>query len=118
MRVFRSLALAALIIGSAAGAWQAVEAGNSKGKHPRVEDPYLWLEDVHGAMPLSWVKKENARTLSVLTADPQYKSDYDSLLAVLDATDRIPYGNLDHNFVFNLWQDASHRPSRCRPRPR
>src|SRR5258708_372821 len=101
MRIFRSLALVAIVAGGAAGAWQAVEAGNSKNKHPRVEDPYIWLEDVHGAMPLTWVKKENERTLGVLTADPQYKSDYDSLLAVLDATDRIPFGNLDHNAVFN-----------------
>jgi prolyl oligopeptidase len=107
MRIFRALALAVIVAGGAAGAWQAVEAGNSK-KQARVEDPYLWLEDVHGAMPLSWVKQENARTLSILTADPQYKSDYDSLLAVLDASDRIPYGTLDHGSVFNLWQDASH----------
>jgi prolyl oligopeptidase len=27
---------------------------------------------------------------------------------VLDATDRIHYGNIDHNYVFNFWQDASH----------
>ena len=23
-------------------------------------DPYLWLEDVHGAKPLAWVKTQNA----------------------------------------------------------
>ncbi|MBI3675650.1 MAG: S9 family peptidase [Proteobacteria bacterium] len=108
MRIFRSLALVAIVAGGAAGAWQAVEAGNSKDKHARVDDPYIWLEDVHGTMPLSWVKKQNEHALALLTADPQYKSDYDSLLAVLDATDRIPFGNLDHNTVFNLWQDAEH----------
>ncbi len=26
---------------------------------------------------------------------------------MLDATDRIPYGELDHQYVFNFWQDAA-----------
>jgi prolyl oligopeptidase len=74
----------------------------------RVEDPYLWLEDVHGAKQLAWVKEQNAKALGVLTADPDYKKDYDNILSVLDATDRIPFGGLDHQYVFNFWQDAEH----------
>jgi len=27
---------------------------------------------------------------------------------VMDASDRIPYGDLDHTYVFNFWQDAEH----------
>ncbi len=73
-----------------------------------VNDPYLWLEEVHGEKPLAWVRQENAKTLGVLTADPDYKADYESILAVLDAEDRIPFGSLDHRFVFNFWQDAQH----------
>jgi len=75
---------------------------------PRVDDPYLWLEDVHGEKPLAWVKEQNAKALDVLKADPDYQKDYDSILAVLDATDRIPFGGLDHQYVFNFWQDAAH----------
>src|SRR2546429_621222 len=26
----------------------------------------------------------------------------------MDATDRIPYGDLEHQYVFNFWQDAEH----------
>ncbi len=74
----------------------------------RVEDPYLWLEDIHGAKQLAWVKEQNAKSLGVLTADPDYKKDYDNILSVLDATDRIPFGGLDHQYVFNFWQDAEH----------
>jgi prolyl oligopeptidase len=70
-----------------------------------VEDPYIWLEDVHGEKPLAWVKEQNARALGLLQADPDYKSDYDTLLAFLDANDRIPYGALNHQYVFNYWQD-------------
>ena len=71
-------------------------------------DPYLWLEDIHGAKPLEWVKGQNAKSLAVLKADPDYQKDYDAILKVLDATDRIPYGSLERDFVFNFWQDAAH----------
>jgi prolyl oligopeptidase len=73
-----------------------------------LDDPYLWLEDVHGEKPLAWVRQENARTLQTLTADAEYAADYESVLAVLDAQDRIPFGGLEQNFVFNFWQDAAH----------
>jgi prolyl oligopeptidase len=81
--------------------WQAMAAES-------VNDPYQWLEDVHGEKPMAWVKEQNVKTLGVLKADPDYQKDYDAVLNVLDATDRIPYGNIDHNYVFNFWQDASH----------
>jgi len=71
-------------------------------------DPYLWLEDIHGAKPLAWVKEQNARVRQVLQADPDYSRDYESILKVLDASDRIPYGTLDREYVFNFWQDAGH----------
>ncbi|MEI9991094.1 MAG: prolyl oligopeptidase family serine peptidase [Rhizomicrobium sp.] len=72
-----------------------------------VEDPYLWLEDVHGAEPLAWVAEQNARTRAVLQADPRYQQDHDAVLKVLDATDRIPYGTIVRDTVFNFWQDAA-----------
>ncbi len=73
-----------------------------------MDDPYLWLEDVHGQKPLDWVKEQNAKSLGVLKADPRYQPSYDFLLGVLDAQDRIAYGSLDHNHVYNFWQDAAH----------
>jgi prolyl oligopeptidase len=71
-------------------------------------DPYLWLEDVHGQKSLAWVKAQNAKSIPLLQADPDYRKDYDAILKVMDATDRIPYGDLDHQYVFNFWQDAEH----------
>jgi prolyl oligopeptidase len=71
-------------------------------------DPYLWLEDIHGQKPLEWVKAQNAKSTAVLQADPDYQKDYQAILRVMDATDRIPYGDLDHQYVFNFWQDAQH----------
>jgi prolyl oligopeptidase len=69
-------------------------------------DPYAWLEDVHGAKSLSWVAEHNATSLGPLKADPRYLKDYDSILEVLDAADRIPMGRLSHGYVYNFWQDA------------
>jgi prolyl oligopeptidase len=84
----------------------AALAGFAEGAN--VEDPYQWLEEVHGEKPLAWVGQQNQRTLAVLEADPRYRRDFDSILEVLDAGDRIAYGSLDHRHVFNFWQDASH----------
>jgi prolyl oligopeptidase len=70
-------------------------------------DPYVWLEDVHGEKPLAWVKEHNAASLGPLKSDPRYQKNYDSILEVLDATDRIPMGSLSHGFVYNFWQDAA-----------
>ncbi len=69
-------------------------------------DTYAWLEDVHGEKQLAWVKEQNAKSLGPLKADPRYQKNYDSILEVLDATDRIPMGSLRHGFVYNFWQDA------------
>ena len=89
-----------------------VLAGAKVDKNPQAAadaaDPYLWLEDVHGAKALEWVKGQNAKSTAVLQADADYQKDYDAILKVLDATDRIPYGELDHQYVFNFWQDAQH----------
>jgi prolyl oligopeptidase len=71
------------------------------------QDPYVWLEDVHGEKPLAWVAEQNARTKAVLQADPRYQRDHDAVLKVLDATDRIPFGGIVRQYVFNFWQDAA-----------
>jgi len=99
--------VAALGLGSAMvlGADSVKEVGARGGDGV---DPYLWLEDVHGAKALEWVKAQDARAAALLQADPDYQRDYEALLRVMDATDRIPFGDLDHQFVFNFWQDAQH----------
>jgi prolyl oligopeptidase len=89
----------------------AAGAENVRIKHPAAGDavdPYLWLEDVHGAKPMEWVRAQNQKSMAVLEADPDYQKDYDAILKVMDATDRIPYGTLEHQYVFNFWQDAQH----------
>jgi prolyl oligopeptidase len=71
-------------------------------------DPFLWLEDVHGARAQAWVKSENAKTLAVLQRDPHFATFYDAALAVNSAKDRIPYPDIISGRVYNFWQDATH----------
>ncbi len=85
---------------------QSVQTNDTKAEGEA--DPYLWLEDVHGAKPLEWVKAQNAKSIGILQADPDYAKDYAAILKVMDATDRIPFGGLNHDFVTNFWQDAQH----------
>ena len=95
------------------GLWLAmamvfVAAASAQTTGANVDDPYLWLEDVHGAKPLDWVKEQNAKSLALLKADPDYQKDFDAVLAILDATDRIPDASLYRGEVHNFWQDAQH----------
>lgn len=69
-------------------------------------DPYVWLEDVHGKKQLAWVQEQNKVSLGPLKADPRYATNYKSILDVLDAQDRIPYGSLRQGWAYNFWQDA------------
>ena len=89
-----ALGIAAVLLAGA----QAMEA----------EDPFLWLEDIHGAKALEWVNDQDAITLKALKSDPEYVQDYDSLLMILDADDRIPAAQLHGNVVLNFWQDKEH----------
>jgi prolyl oligopeptidase len=78
------------------------------GNPPSDHDPYLWLSDIEGARALAWVKTHNARSDAVLKSDPEYAKDRDLILASLNSNDRIPDPQLDHQWVFNFWQDAEH----------
>ncbi len=71
-------------------------------------DPYIWLEDVHGAKPLAWVEAENARSLAVLKGDPRYATFHDDALKIVNATDRIPQPDQVGAAIFNFWQDPEH----------
>src|SRR6478609_2163320 len=96
------VSLSALLLGSLLATGVFVLSADAQ-----TDDPYAWLEEVHGQKQLSWVAEQNKSSLGVLKADPRYQKNYDSILEVLDATDRIPMGSLSHGFVYNFWQDAA-----------
>jgi len=103
-------ALGVILLVSLAAGRPAHGADSTESNQMQIEatDPYLWLEDIHGARAMEWVKAQNTKSSAALKSDPAYQKNFDAILQVLDATDRIPAGELDHNFVFNFWQDAQH----------
>jgi len=108
MRVAQRLLLGLLGVMGGAMATEAVGATSRSHATQEGTDPYLWLEDVHGEKSMEWVKAQNARSTAILRADADYQADYEAILKVMDAADRIPYADLDHQWVFNFWQDAQH----------
>jgi prolyl oligopeptidase len=71
-------------------------------------DPFLWLEQVHGARAMAWVKEQNARTLAVLQSDPRFNALYAEAAKIDESNDRIPYPDFTAGKVFNFWQDPAH----------
>lgn len=87
----------------AAGA--ALASAFAAGPAAKSEDPYLWMEEIEGARALDWARKENARSLPVLEADPRFAPMKAEALAILTSQARIPYGAVRNGEVRNFWQD-------------
>ncbi|MEM1140305.1 MAG: S9 family peptidase, partial [Pseudomonadota bacterium] len=68
-------------------------------------DPFEWLEVIEGDAALDWVRAENTRSKGEIEADPRFPVFKDTMLEILNAEDRIPYGSVRDGFVYNFWQD-------------
>jgi prolyl oligopeptidase len=73
------------------------------------EDPFLWLEEVQGERALDWVRGRNASTLKQLQARSEYAGLRQDFLEVLNASDRIPQVQRFGPWLYNLWQDETHK---------
>ena len=69
---------------------------------------YEWLEELRTDKSLGWVKKQNERSLTKLEALPSFASMRQDALSILEAKDKIPFGTIRKEFVYNFWQDADH----------
>lgn len=92
----------------AASALLAISTASAVVARPIEEDPFAWLEEIEGQKPLEWVRAENAKTLRTLQSDPRYADLETKALTILQAQDRIPYVQMRANWLYNLWQDATH----------
>ncbi|QDV52014.1 prolyl oligopeptidase family serine peptidase [Gimesia fumaroli] len=72
------------------------------------EEALLWLEEIEGEQALNWVMQQNDTTLKALTSDPRYQEYEQEALEILTASDRITYGTLRGDFVYNFWRDKEH----------
>ncbi|MDP3085638.1 MAG: S9 family peptidase, partial [Rubrivivax sp.] len=80
-------------------------SGPSAMAQTHTEDPYLWLEAVHGEKAMAWVRERNAATEAVLHADPGFGALQTSLRAVLDSREQIPYVVRRGDALYNFWRD-------------
>ena len=83
-------------------------AEHASRREPILDDPFLWLEEVEGKRALEWVEQRNGETLAELQADPRYEPFLEQAEALLNAKDRIPYGSIRGQHIYNFWRDAEH----------
>jgi prolyl oligopeptidase len=72
------------------------------------DDPFVWLEDWHGARAMQWVEAENEATVAAFQNDPRYAGYYRDALAIASAKDRIAMPMLIGERIYNFWRDADH----------
>jgi prolyl oligopeptidase len=70
------------------------------------DDPHLWLEEVEGERALDFVERQNRLTLAKF-AGPAFERNRDSLAAIYDRPDNIPYVIRRNGLLYNLWKDAA-----------
>jgi prolyl oligopeptidase len=70
------------------------------------DDPYLWLEDIEGERALDFVERQSRLTLQEF-GDAGFAGDRDTLAAIYDRPDNIPYVTRRGGLLYNLWKDAN-----------
>jgi prolyl oligopeptidase len=70
------------------------------------DDPYLWLEEIDGARALAFVDLQSRRTLERF-ATAGFAADRDTLAAIYDRPDNIPFIGRRGGLVYNIWKDAN-----------
>jgi prolyl oligopeptidase len=82
--------------------------GSAQESPSAADDAFLWLEEVESDEALNWVEKHNSETMSQLASDPGYQPALDIVTHLLNAEDRIAYGSIKGDYVYNFWQDEEH----------
>ncbi len=74
----------------------------------KTDKDFAWLEELRTDKSLGWVKKQNDRSLTKLESLPTFAPMKKDALAILEAKDKIPFGSIRKEYVYNFWQDADH----------
>ncbi|MGH3724538.1 MAG: prolyl oligopeptidase family serine peptidase [Mycobacterium sp.] len=72
----------------------------------RPTDSHLWLEDIDGDEPLSWVRERNAITTSEFSG-ARFDAMRAEALAILNTDAQIPYVRRRGEYLYNFWRDAN-----------
>ncbi|WP_240372993.1 prolyl oligopeptidase family serine peptidase [Brevibacterium zhoupengii] len=73
---------------------------------PMPHDENLWLEDIHGAEQIAWVKEQNATTLARFH-DDLFDSIAGDIQTALDSEGKIPMVAKRGDHYFNFWRDST-----------
>ena len=81
---------------------------STTGRHSAApdDDPYLWLEEIEGRRALDFVERQNRLTLDKF-GGAAFAADRDTLAAIYDRPDNIPYVTRRGGQLYNLWKDVS-----------
>ena len=85
----------------------APDTGETMTETADAADPFLWLEEVEGEEALAWVEGQNARSLAVLEAQPDYAAYLAAATEVATSAERIPYISVRDGVAYNFWQDET-----------
>ncbi|MBM4204755.1 MAG: S9 family peptidase [Gammaproteobacteria bacterium] len=69
---------------------------------------HRYLEEVEGEAALAQVRSWNQSSLAVLEGHPRFKAFYEAALEISTSKERIRYGTIRSEYVYNFWQDEDH----------
>src|SRR5712675_1529558 len=70
------------------------------------DDPYLWLEEIEGPVATAFADRQSNATLEKF-GGVGFVADRDTLAAIYDRPDNIPFVTRRGGFLYNLWKDAN-----------
>ncbi|MHB8271372.1 prolyl oligopeptidase family serine peptidase [Bradyrhizobium sp.] len=70
------------------------------------DDPYLWLEEIEGQDATAFADRQSKATLEKF-GTAAFALDRDTLAAIYDRPDNIPFVRRRGGFLYNLWKDAN-----------
>jgi prolyl oligopeptidase len=70
------------------------------------DDPYLWLEEIEGRAATAFADRLSKATLEKF-GTAGFAADRDTLAAIYDRPDNIPFVSRRGRFLYNLWKDAA-----------
>jgi prolyl oligopeptidase len=70
------------------------------------DDPYLWLEEIEGQAATAFADRQSKATLEKF-GTAGFAADRDTLAAIYDRPDNIPFVTRRGGFLYNFWKDAS-----------
>lgn len=73
-----------------------------------MEDKYLWLENIQDEKSISWVMEKNAESIKKLSSHPLFHEIKNTVEKIYASKDKIPYVQIEGDYVYNLWNDEMH----------